>query len=141
VALAARTSIGPSTPSVNSGHNTSGSRYSASVSYAQIEEVTAQTGVQADTNTAFDDTSDWRGKPKQDQDPLRNVASNYQTSSSLFLSLVNQEQVEAERAHSVTGVKGAFQGILSKAIRAYEGTAQVISGDVQPRGTGFSMSL
>ena len=141
MALSARPSVGPSTPSVSSGHNPSGSRHSASVSYAQIEEVTAQTGVQADTNTAFDGSSDWRGKPKKDQDPLRNVASNYQTSSSLFLSLVNQEQVEAERAHSVTGVKGAFQGILSKAIRAYEGTARVISGDVQPRGSGFSMSL
>ena len=55
--------------------------------------------------------------------------------------MVNQEQGKAGPGAQMSGVKGAFQGMLSKAIRAYEGTSAVINGEIKPRGTSYSASL
>lgn len=141
MALSARPSVGPSTPSVPSSHTHGGGRNVASVSYTQVEEVSAQTGVQPDANSNFAGFSDWRGKRQAEPELLRNVASNFSTTTSTFLTMVNQEQDKTAAANQLSGVKGAFQGLLSKAIRAYEGTASVINGETKPRGTSYSASL
>ncbi len=141
MALAARASMGPSTSAVSSGHAQSGGRHVASIPYAQVEELSAKMGVQPDANPDFLGFSDWRGKRQPEPEPLHNAGSNFEVTSSAFLAMLGQRQDDSEATTPQSGVKGAFQGLLSRAIRAYEGTAAVIHGDVPPRGTSYSASL
>lgn len=140
MALSARPTSAPTTPSIPSGHSSSGGRGVASVPYAQVEELSAKTGVQPDANSNFLGFDDWRGKRRPEQEVAHASAENFSTTTATFLSLVNQEQ-SAAAAQSANGVKGAFMGLLSKAIRAYEGTAVVINGAATPRGSSLSLSL
>lgn len=141
MALTARPTSATSTPSIPAGFNQSGARNVASLQYAQVSEIAPQVGVHPDHNFNLQDFSDWRGKRQPEPEPLHNAGGNFSTPSSTFLALMSQEQSNVERAASANGVKGAFQGLLSKAIRAYEGTALVINGEAKPRGASFSMSL
>ena len=116
-----------------------GSRGVASLAYSQIEELSARTGVQPDANSNFLGFTDWRGKRSPETEVPHNTTGNFATTTDTFVALLNQEYAASTKSES--GVKGAFMGLLSKAIRAYEGTALVINGSVQPRGTSFSLSL
>lgn len=141
MALVARPTVAPSTPSIPSGHIPSGGRNVASVSFGQIDEISAQTGTHPDANFAFEDFSDWRGRRQPEPEPLQNVGGNFDITSSTFLALMGQEQVDSDPSNPTGRMKGAFQGLLSKAIRAYEGAATTIHGEEKPRGASFSMSL
>ena len=141
MALMARPTSAASAPSLPAGYPQTGARNVASMPYAQIGEISPQVGVHPDNNFNLQDFSDWRGNQQPTKEPLHNAGGNFSTPSSTFLALMNQEQTSVERAKAVSGVKGAFQGLLSKAIRAYESTASVINGEVSPRGAGYSMSL
>jgi len=141
MALMARPTSATSTPSLPAGYPQAGARNVASTPYAQISEISPQVGVLPDHNFNLQDFSDWRGKRQPEPEPLHNAGGNFSTPSATFLALMNQEQASVERVKAVNGVKGAFQGLLSKAIRAYEGTAAVINGEAKPRGASYSMSL
>lgn len=141
MALMARPTSATSAPSLPAGYPQAGARNVASVPYSQISELSPQVGVHPDHNFNLQDFSDWRGRRQDEQEVLHNAGGKFSTPSSTFLALMNQEQSSVERASSTHGVKGAFQGLLSKAIRAYEGTAAVINGEAKPRGVSYSMSL
>ena len=141
MALSARPAATAATPNVASGHMPSGGRNVASATYAPIEELSANVHVQPDPNFNFQGFSDGRGGRQHQQEPLRNYGGNLDTNSSTFVSLLDQAQPQDTGAEATKGLKGGFQSLLSRAIRAYEGTSAVIHGTVQPRGTSYSATL
>lgn len=141
MALNARAISSSPTSNVTSGHMPSGGRNVAPVSFGQIEEIVANANVQPDPNFNFQGSYDGHGGQPQPQEPLRNVGGNVDTDSSTFVSLLHQGQDSQERSNPVGQVKGAFHGLLSRAIRAYEGTAAVIHGTVPQRGASYSTTL
>jgi hypothetical protein len=116
----------------------SGGRNIASVSFAPIDDISPKAGVHADPNFSFQGFSGWQERRQEKAQPLRNVSGNFDTASSTFVMLLNQEQMSQDVSKPGAATKGAFQGLLSKAIRAYEGTASVIHGKASPRGSSYS---
>lgn len=142
MALTARPTNVSTAPNISSGHMPAGGRNVASIAFSQIEELSPKAGVQADPNFNFQGFSDMPQRQSAEaREPLLNTGGNINTPSSTFLSLLGQQQGEGDFSKPAGAAKRAFQSVLSKAIRAYEGTAQVISGQAKPRGASFSLSL
>lgn len=140
MALSARPTSAASTPTIPTGHSGSGGRNVASVSFAQIDEVSAKTGVHPDANFLGFANSGERQRNPEPQPP-RNLGGHLDTPSSTFINLLSQEQNMQDLSRPSGQLKGAFRNLLSKAISAYEGTADVIHGARKPRGASLSMSL
>lgn len=141
MALSARPIASGSTPSVPTGHMSSGVRSVASASFMPVEDISPKTGVHADADFGFQGFSGWQERRQQKPEPLRNISGSFDTASSTFVSLLSQEQMSVDIAKPGASSKGAFQGLLSRAILAYEGTASVINGQTSPRGSSYSATL
>lgn len=142
MALAARPSSLPAGASIPSGQLPSGGRNIATIGHARIDELTPQAEVQADVNYNFTGFSDWmQHRRPPAPEPLRNMGGDFALESATFLSLLGQYQAESDVAQPEGAAKRAFQSLLSKAIRAYEGTASVIHHTRAPRGGSLSLSL
>lgn len=140
MALSARPASATSSPSIPTGHTGAGGRNIASVSFGQIDEVSLKTGVHPDAN--FLGFSNF-GERRRDPEPQapRHLFGNLDTPSSTFASLMSQEQSVQDLSRPGDNLKGSFRNMLSKAISAYEGTADVIHGARKPRGTALSISM
>ncbi|MDH5188607.1 MAG: hypothetical protein OEW37_06580 [Rhodospirillaceae bacterium] len=126
---------------VPSGHAASGGRNVASVARSPIDEISAKAGVQAEESFVFQDFTDQGFRKRKRSQPIKNTSSLFESPSSSFAHLLNQDQVDSEKSKTPQYGTASFRNILSKAISAYEGTAKVISGATSPRGTSFSLSL
>lgn len=140
MALSARPAVA-SAPNIASGHMPSGGRNVATVSYTPIDELSPNVHVHPEANYDFQGFSRGGGGRQQRPEPLRNIGGNIDTNSATFVSLMNQAQPDEQAATPAGQVKGSFHGLLSRAIRAYEGTSAVIHGTLQPRGASYSASL
>jgi len=143
MALSARPLGAPSGPNVSSAHMPAGGRNVASVAFSQIEEISPKAEVFADPNYNFQGFADWmQNRQPQTPQPPSNPSGNFDTTSTTFLHLLSQQQRDADYTTpgGVTDGPG-LQRILSKAIRAYEGTAEVIGGAPHKLGTSVSVSF
>ena len=141
MALSARSfsSINNNLPS---GHMPSGGRNIASVSSPQVEGVMSTGGVGPEAESfVFQDFTEQGFRKRQGGEPVKNTASNFEAPSSSFAYLIGQEQQDSEKSMTPQYGTASFRNILSRAISAYEGTAEVISGAMSPRGNSFSLSL
>lgn len=141
MALSARPIATGSTPNIASAHMPAGGRNIASVAFTPIDETSPKAGVHADPNFSFQGFTGWQERRQAKTEPLRNVSGNFDTASSTFVALLNQEQLSQDLSKPGAASKGALQGVLSKAIRAYEGTALIIHGRTSPRGSSYSATL
>ncbi len=132
------TSINNNLPS---GHMPSGGRNIASVSSPQVEGVGAFGGVGPEESFVFQDFTEQGFRKRQPEQPIKNTASNFEAPSSSFAYLIGQEQLAVENSKTPQYGTASFRNILGRAISAYEGTAEVISGAMNSRGTSFSLSL
>ncbi len=124
-----------------SGHAPSGGRNIASVSSPQVEGVLAKGGVGPEESFVFQDFTEQGFRKRRDDEPVKNTASNFEAPSSSFAYLIGQEQQDVEKSKTPQYGTASFRNILGRAISAYEGTAEVISGAISPRGNSFSLSL
>ena len=71
-----------------------------------------------------------------------NPSSNFDTTSTTFLHLLSQQQRDTDlnAPGAVTDGPG-FHSILAKAVRAYESTAEVLSGEPHRLGASVSIAL
>ena len=144
MALAARATTAPSGPNIASAHMPSGGRNVASMAVGPVDELTPKAEVLPDPNYNFQGFSEWMQQRRRAPlpEPVRTpTPGTVDTPTSTFVSLLGQEQSDREKASPATIAKRSFQGMLSKAIRAYEGTADTISGAPSPRGVNLSVSL
>ncbi|HEY9079955.1 hypothetical protein [Magnetovibrio sp.] len=143
MALSARPLSAPSGPNVSSAHMPAGGRNVASVTYAQIDEISPKAEVFADPNYNFQGFTEWMQNRRPEPPRLpASTASNFETSSTTFLHLLSQQQRDSD-LNAPGGIKDGpgLQRIVNKAIRAYEGTADVIGGAMHKRGASISFSL
>jgi len=142
MALSARPMGLPSVPGAATGQVPSVGRGSASASQTPISELSSQAEVHPDANFSFYDFTDWMQHRKQaTSEPHASTSGQFEVNSSTFVSLLNQQQNDVD-IHAPTQVsKRSFQSDLSKAIRAYEGTASVIHDLAKTRGESLSLSL
>lgn len=142
MALSARPMGLPTVPGVATGQVPSVGRGVASASFSAIEEISVKAEVQPDANFSFYDFADWMKQRRQpDADALANMTSHFDVNSITFTSLLNQQQSDIDIHASTEVSKRSFQSTLSKAIRAYEGTASVIHGQTAALGESLSLSL
>ncbi|MCK4939850.1 MAG: hypothetical protein KAR80_06095 [Rhodospirillaceae bacterium] len=132
------TSINNNLPS---GHMPSGGRNIASVSSPQVESVGAFGGVGPEESFVFQDFTEQGFHKRQPDQPIKNTASNFEAPSSSFAYLVGLEQIDSEKSKTPQYGTASFRNVLSRAISAYEVTADIISGSTSSRGTSFSLSL
>ena len=97
MALSARPLSAPSGPNVSSAHMPAGGRNVASVTYAQIDEISPKAEVFADPNYNFQGFTEWmqNRRPEPPQLPA-NTSSNFETSSTTFLHLLSQQQRDSD---------------------------------------------
>jgi len=120
-----------------------GGRNVASVTYAQIDEISPKAEVFADPNYNFQGFAEWMESRKPEVPSLpSNPSSNFDTTSTTFLHLLSQQQRDADLGTPGGQSDGPhLQRILDKAIRAYEGTADTIGGSTPKLGSSLSVSL
>ena len=142
MALSARPIGLPTVPGAATGQVPSVGRSVASASFAPIDEISLKAEVQPDANFSFYDFADWmQHRSNPEAASLANTTSQIEMNSTTFVSLLNQRQNDIDM-HATTEVsKRSFQSNLSKAIRAYEGTASVIHGSQNTLGESLSISL
>lgn len=80
-------------------------------------------------------------KPRTPEQPVSTPHGTVDAPTSLFVSILTQEQNSQDTTAPTGEAKRSFQSMLSKAIRAYEGTAQVLAGTTDQRGGSLSLSL
>jgi len=142
MALSARPMGLPSVPGAATGQVPSVGRSSTSASQAPISELSAQADVHPEANFNFYDFTDWMQHRKQgSSEPVASTAGQFEVNSTTFASLLNQQQIDEDIRASTQVSKRSFQSILSKAIRAYEGTASAIHNQSASRGASLSLSL
>lgn len=143
MALSARPIGAPSGPNVSSAHMPSGGRNVASVAYSQIDELSAKAEVLSDPNFSFQGFTEWmNGRREQTPQPSANTAGGFDTPSTTFLHLLAQQQHDADPSALGGGYDGpGFLVSLSKAIHAYETTADVIGAAPPHRGASLSLAL
>jgi len=143
MALSARPIGAPSGPNVSSAHMPAGGRNVASVTYAQVDEISPKAEVFADPNYNFQGFADWAKSRKPEAPPLpANPSSNFDTTSTTFLHLLTQQQRDAD-FNTPGGLSDGpgLQRIVDRAIRAYEATASTIGGTTPKLGSSVSFSL
>lgn len=142
MALSARPIGLPSVPGAATGQVPAVGRSHTSASQAPITELSAQTDVHPEANFSFYDFSDWMQHRRQaSPEPIAVTTGQFEVNSTTFVSLLNQQQND-DNIHASTQVsKRSFQSILSKAIRAYEGTASAIHDQSLSLGDSLSLSL
>ena len=142
MALSARPIGLPSVPGAATGQVPSVGRGYTAASSTPIGEISANAEVHPEANFSFYDFADWmqqRSNPESVR--LANTTSQFEMNSTTFVSLLNQQQSDIEMHASTEVSKRSFQSNLSKAIRAYEGTATVIHGQNPTMGEGLSLTL
>ncbi|PCI38765.1 MAG: hypothetical protein COB46_10620 [Rhodospirillaceae bacterium] len=145
MALSARPIATNAAPSASTGRIPSGARHIASMGDTPIDEISASADLQANTAFNFHGFSEWAQNQNQqqpDRQPLTNTSSNFETFSSTFISLldINQNQSSTSSLRAA-GQQAASPNFITKAIRAYEGTAAVIHGQTKNLGNSLSISL
>ena len=142
MALSARAVGVPSGPNISSGHMPTGGRNIASSSFIPVEEVSSKTALLADPNYNFQGFTKWmKERQPETPQPPSNSSSNFDTTSTTFLHLLIQEQLDADPNTAGNAKGGAsFQAVLTRAIRTYETVAKVISNAPPHLGGKFSAS-
>jgi len=143
MALSARPVSAPSGPNVSSAHMPAGGRNVASAAFSAIEELGGSAEVLADPNFNFQGFTEWTQERQPGQQrPPRNPSSNFDTNSTTFLHLLGQHQRDIDPNTPGAVTEGpTFHAVLSKAILAYESTAEVIGNAPQHLGASISVSL
>ncbi len=147
MALPARPIASPATPNIASGHMPSGGRNVATSISAPVEELSPTAEIFADANFNFQGFTEWMQARRQQQtlpSPPQsppNPTSNFDTTSSMFLHLLHQHQGDGDSAAGQAKGGPGFHQALGKAIRAYEGTAEVIGNAPKHLGTSVSFAL
>ncbi len=142
MALSAKLSSLSLEPDISSGRMPAGGRNVASIGSGAVEEISPKAGPQANENQNFMGFSKWlKGREPTQRERPRDTTGRFHIQSSAFLGLLAQYQLESDTSRQPGTAKGAFQGALSKAIRAYEGTAAVIHAQNAPRGSSISLTL
>ncbi|PHS76860.1 MAG: hypothetical protein COB59_10135 [Rhodospirillaceae bacterium] len=145
MALTARPIATNAAPSASAGRVPSGARQIASMGDTPIDEISASANLQANTTFNFHGFSEWAQNQNQkqpDRQPLTNTASNFETFSSTFINLLDAAQNAGSSSSLTSAVQQpALPNFVAKAIRAYEGTADVIHGQTKPLGSSLSISL
>lgn len=142
MALSARPMGLPSVPGAATGQVPSIGRGYTAASSSPISEISVNAEVHPDANFSFYDFADWmQHRSNTEADGLANPVSQFEVNSTTFVSLLNQYQSDIEKHTSTEVSKRSFQSNLSRAIRAYEGTASVIHGQSAKMGEGLSISL
>jgi len=142
MALSARATNMNAAPSASSGRVPSGARHIASLVGSETNEIDLAVDVQPNTRFNFHGYSDWTKREQTPtSQPLTNTSSNFETFSSLFVNMLDNEQVQGKVRGPASDTKPASAKFISKAIRAYEGTALVINGPRHSLGTSLSIFL
>jgi len=143
MALSARPIGVPTGPNVSSAHMPAGGRNVASMSFAPIEELGAKAEVFADPNFSFDGFTSWsKNQEQMGHRPPSNPTSNFDVSSTTFVHLLNQNQRDNDlQAPGAVKDGPGYHKFVTKAIRAYEGIADVIGNAPKTRGTALSVSM
>lgn len=119
-----------------------GGRNVASVAFGPIDEISPKAEVYADANYSFGGFSNWAETGDDTAQPPANASGNFDTPSATFVYLVSQRQRDGDLNMPGGLTDGAgLQNILDTAIRAYEGSANVVANTAQKRGTSFSVVL
>lgn len=145
MALNARPIATNAAPSASTGRIPSGARHIASMGDTPIDEISASADLQANTTFNFHGFSEWAQNQNQKQpnrQPLTNTSSNFETFSSMFINLLDVKQNEGSSSSLTSaGQQPASPNFVAKAIRAYEGTAEVIHGQTKILGNSLSIFL
>ncbi|MCK5444376.1 MAG: hypothetical protein KAI73_02060 [Rhodospirillaceae bacterium] len=123
------------------GQSHAAARAYATVSSGPVEEIDAKSGVTTEENFAFKDFTDAGFRRRREAPPIKNTAGKVDIPSASFAHIMIQEQANSETPEAPQYGTNAFRGMLSRAINAYENTAEVISGGVSPLGATFSLTL
>lgn len=123
------------------GYMPSGTRGVASAAGGPIEEMSAKAGVEPEQQFVFQEFADNTFRRRREAPPIKNTAGKVDMSSASFANIMGQEHGVADSAQTPQYGSNAFRGMLSRAIEAYESTADVISGGVSPLGASFSLTL
>ena len=145
MAMTARPIAANAAPSASTGRVPSGARHIASMGDGPLDEISASSELQANTTFNFHGFSEWTQDQKHhqpDYQPLINTASSFETFSSTFINLLDVTQNEgAAGSLSSASQQPASANFVAKAIRAYEGTAEVIHGHTKSLGNSLSIAL
>jgi len=144
MALSARPVNLNAAPSAPSGRLPSGTHGPASMVGGPVEAVDGRFSIQSNTHYGFEGYSDWTKHQSQqptNHDPLTNTSSQFETFSSLFVNLLDNQQNGTANTDVTSESKRLNPSFVDKAIRAYEGTALVINGPPKPLGRSLSISM